>query len=226
MNYSYSAIDSTTYRYDKLGRQISRHLRQRGASQMNKQMGLLNEVTYQYTYTTTTVLEQTPTQQLENPLDTSQLRYASYSQPYFDRPHVIVDTLRHYSSEGILVSSTTINRSVNQVIAKRVSRVDQGDVVNISLSYDQQSTPYEVTTLSYDRSHYGALTTQPLDGETSRHALLTKVVTSYWGSQTDRSSFTYSNEYDSQGRLVQQSESYQPANGQPAELRSLTRFYY
>uniref|UniRef100_UPI003B3B6948 hypothetical protein n=1 Tax=Spirosoma sp. TaxID=1899569 RepID=UPI003B3B6948 len=226
VNYGYSAIDSTTYRYDKLGRQLSRRLVQRQASETTPKTALLNEVTYQYTYAPTTVIEQTPSQRVENPLDASQLRYASYSQTYFDRFQVLVDTLRHYSAEGILVSSTTINRSVNPVITKRACLVDQGDVVKISLTYGQQSDPYEVTTLSYDRSHYGPLTTQPLDGETSRHALLTKVVTSYWGRQTDRSSFTYRNEYDQQGRLVQRSESFQPANGQPTELRSLTRFYY
>ncbi|GAB3961773.1 hypothetical protein GCM10028805_61430 [Spirosoma harenae] len=229
VTYSYSGIDSTTYSYDNLGRQIGRRLLQRTVSEPNSQTDLRFESTYQYTYTPTTVIEQMPAQRVENPLDASQLRYASCSLPYFDRPNVLADTLRQYSPEGILVGSTSIDRSVNPrspLIYRRVALVDQGDVVKITLTYDQQTTPYEVTTLSYDRSHYGPLTTQPLHGETSRHALLTKVVTSYWGLQTDRYTFTYANVYDQQGRLVQQTESYQSANSQQAELRSLTRFYY
>ncbi|GAB2545087.1 hypothetical protein GCM10027085_40850 [Spirosoma aerophilum] len=144
----------------------------------------------------------------------------------------LVETLRTYSPEGILSyrRRTLYTAGLKPLVDEEHSTVKDGNVVQTILMlleyYGPANKVYETTDYEYDLNRVGAPAMYTFEGETSRNALLKKTLTRTYLSSVDRYEFTYSNEYDAQGRLVAQVEYLRTNNAPDREIKYLTRYYY
>jgi hypothetical protein len=152
-------------------------------------------------------------------LDSAQRRVLSRNKKRYS--YVDVDTLRQYSTEGMLVSMQ--GPGYRQVFV-----IENGNVTRIEQYRLGSSNLEMLTRLVYDNKHYAPLTPFTFLGETSRNALLRKTILSYYPDGTHTDEYTYQNQYDNQGRMTRQVEYQQLTNynqGKPY-LWLVTDYYY
>jgi hypothetical protein len=163
------------------------------------------------------------------PLDSTQRRVLSYTKKGYSI--INFDSIRHYSSEGILVSAlqTSFNSdypSVKYLLPNKKATLEAGNVIRLEV-YDYFSGVLaSETRFVYDKQHFAPLATFTFLGETSRHALLRKTVINYNADGVHTTEYTYTNQYDSQSRLIRQLEYEESKNSSYPGSYILTKYYY
>lgn len=226
--YNVVSIDSSVYGYDNQQRLTSHVLTQ--TTQANDQRFTLPSVRYDYTYQPGVLLEtytSGPGQVLRRyPLESTNNRVTAYTRDFYSV--VLVDTLRKYSSEGILLETlqaALTSRVVNSTTPTLRTTVQDGNVIKQE-EYNTTGVLQRVDQNVYDTRQYAPRQSVSFLGETSRNALLSKVSTYTDAGVSRATTYTYQNEYDSQGRLRQQLEKAVSNDSPTYSAYRLIKFYY
>lgn len=214
------AKDTRLFRYDDQQRLTNYNLTQIAQTDEGQQYGgdtLKNS--YSYTNGRMTEVEGGTQRTYEYPLDDTQRRVLTHTKNGYS--YINVDTLRKYSTEGI-VTEVTIQGS------RQVITVDAGNITKIE-QYNVASGKLEkITNFDYDNAHYAPLAQVTFLGEASRNAISKQTIVDYSFAEGVRTyTFSYRNQYDDQGRMSQQLEyTEDPSLNQGKAFVSQLRKYY
>jgi hypothetical protein len=218
--YSVTSIDSMSFSYDAQQRLI-RHQYQQITTNKDKPFQAPDQTyLYQNGY-----MHQGASRYR---LDSTQRRVLSYTQQGFG--YTDFDSLRSYSSEGLLVSvlrTILTNKPSFQPVGPPtvLATVEGGNITKVE-EYDYSTKALNrVTRYTYDNKHFGPLAAFTFRGESSRHALLRETITRYYGTSYDTYTYAYINQYDRQNRLTRQLQQDVSNSSNPKSL-VLTKFCY
>ncbi|GAB3893424.1 hypothetical protein GCM10028825_34080 [Spirosoma agri] len=215
-----SSKDSLRFQYDAEDRLVSYNRTQYTATAMGPFTNGTQKSLFSYNNGRFQELEGGTGSRFEFSLDNAQRRVLNRTKrrgSYID-----VDTLRQYSSEGML---TTVEKQGN----RQVFTIENGNVVRIEQFSTRTGTLEMVTEFTYDTGHRAPAAPFTFLGETNRNALLTMKTLDYsYATGVRSTTYTYRNEYDSQERMTRQIEYHQDSwynQGKPY-FWTATDYYY
>ena len=217
------AIDSMSVSYDAQQRLIRYQLQQ--TTQYNGKLFTSQAPDQTYLYQNGYLHEAATRYRL----DSTQRRVLSYTRRGYS--YTEFDSLRRYSNEGLLVSvlQTTLTGTPSfqpTGLPTVLMTIEGGNITKLG-EYDYSTKALNrVTRYTYDNKRFGPLAVFTFRGESSRNALLRKTIISYDANSPRSTEYTYTNQYDKQGRLIAQLEYEEPKNSPYPGSYTLTKYYY
>jgi hypothetical protein len=212
--------DSMSFRYDSQGRLTNYDRTQYSANVGGPYTSGTLKSEYTYQNGQLQELEGSTGIRFQYRLDDSQRRVLSRTKKRYS--YIDVDTLRQYSAEGILKTVQLLNN-------RQVFTIDNGNVVRIEQYGIASGKLEQVTQMTYDNTHLAPPAQLTFLGETSRNALVHKKILDYgYADGVHIYDYTYTNEFDAQGRMTRQIEYHQESwynQGKPY-FWTATDYYY
>lgn len=226
--YKAVSIDSSAFTYDDQQRLASHALTQ--TTQANGKPFTLPSVRYEYTYQPGVLLETytsgTGRVIRRYPLESTSSRVTAYTRDFYSV--VLIDTLRKYSTEGILLEAlqTALNSRVISSTTPTLKTTIQDGNVSKQEEYNITGVLERIDQNVYDMQRYAPRQSLTFLGETSRNALSSKVSTYTDAGGKRATTYTYQNVYDAQGRMIRQLEKATSNDSPTYSSYRLVKFYY
>lgn len=226
--YNVVSFDSTVYSYDEQKRLTSYVRTQTGQAYGRPHTSSYRcDYAYQPGVLSETFLQGNRQATVRYPLESTNNRVTAYTREYYSA--ILVDTLRKYSPEGILLETLEVgpnSRKPNFTTPTRKITVESGNIVKQEEYNSYGGNLQTVARYVYDVKRYAPLSTFTFLGETSRNAVL-KIVSTHTDVDGSRdNTYTYQNEYDGQGRMTRQLEKTTVSYAPSYSAFLLTRYYY
>ena len=169
----------------------------------------------------------------QHSLDNSGRRVATYTKRGY--AHVRLDSLRTYSTEGLLLNALQTDLSPSNpptkpsLLPNTKATLEKGNMIRREVYNTFSGTLGSITRYVYDTKHLAPLAVFTFLGEDSRNALVQKIHTVYQSNGITIEyvlKYTYYNEYDERGRMTRQTEYVQDKTYPQKKAMNTAKYYY